>query len=140
MSSLEIAVEPSAFGFSSERLARIKPAFDAYVDNRRLAGWLATISRGGQLVWSDKGGHRDREKELDVTDDTMWRIYSMTKPIVAVAVMMLYEEGHFDLIDDVGQWIDSLKEPRVWQAGTSSSHETVAASEPVRVHHLLTHM
>ncbi|HEV3266774.1 MAG TPA: serine hydrolase domain-containing protein [Acidimicrobiales bacterium] len=140
MSSLEIAVDPSAFGFSRERLARIKTSFDAYVDNRRLAGWLATVSRGGQLVWSDKGGHRDREKGLEVTDDTMWRIYSMTKPIVAVAVMMLYEEGHFDLIDDVGQWIDSLKEPRVWQGGTSSSHETVAASEPVRVHHLLTHM
>ncbi len=57
-------------------------------------------------VWSDKGGHRDRERALEVTDDTIWRIYSMTKPIVALAVMMLYEEGLFDLNDEVGQWID----------------------------------
>ncbi len=56
---------------------------------------------GGKLVWSDKGGFRDREKSLEVTDDTIWRIYSMTKPITSIAVMMLYEEGRFDLNDDV---------------------------------------
>jgi len=81
-----LAFHPSASRASSR-------LFDSYVENRRLAGWLATVSRGGQLVWSDKGGHRDREKDLEVTDDTIWRIYSMTKPIVAIAVMMLYEEG-----------------------------------------------
>jgi CubicO group peptidase (beta-lactamase class C family) len=140
MSSLEVEVDPSAYGFSTERLARIKPAFDRYVADRRLAGWLATVSRGGQLVWSDKGGHRNREKELEVTNDTIWRIYSMTKPITAIAVMMLYEEGHFDLTDEVGQWIDALQEPRVWEGGTPEHPVTVAAIEPVRVHHLLTHM
>ena len=92
MSSLEVEVDPSAYGFSTERLARIKPAFDRYVADRRLAGWLATVSRGGQLVWSDKGGHRNREKELEVTNDTIWRIYSMTKPITAIAVMGLVIE------------------------------------------------
>ncbi|HEY5110891.1 MAG TPA: serine hydrolase domain-containing protein [Acidimicrobiales bacterium] len=140
MSSLEVEVDPVAFGFSPDRLARIKPFFDSYVTDRRLAGWLATISRGGQLVWSDKGGHRDRERALDVTDDTIWRIYSMTKPLTALAVMMLYEEGHFDLNDEVGQWIDSLKEPRVWAGGTPTKPLTVPALEPVRVHHLLMHM
>jgi CubicO group peptidase (beta-lactamase class C family) len=140
MSSLEVEVDPSAFGFSPDRLARIKPAFDRYVSERHLAGWLATVSRGGQLVWTGKGGYRDREKELEVTDDTIWRIYSMTKPVTALAVMMLYEEGAFDLTDDVGRWIDALKEPRVWEGGTFESPETVAASQPVRVHHLLTHM
>lgn len=140
MSSLEVEVDPVSFGFSPDRLARIKPFFDRYVTDRRLAGWLATVSRGGQLVWSDKGGHRDRERALDVTDDTIWRIYSMTKPLTALAVMMLYEEGHFDLNDEVGQWIESLKEPRVWAGGTPTKPLTVPAIEPVRVHHLLTHM
>ena len=140
MSILEVSVDPSSFGFSPERLGRIKPYFDRYLEDRRLAGWLATISRGGQLVWSDKGGDRDREKGLGVTDDTIWRIYSMTKPITAIAVMMLYEEGHFDLTDEVGQWIDALREPRVWASGTATSPVTVPAAEPVRVHHLLTHM
>jgi CubicO group peptidase (beta-lactamase class C family) len=88
-------------------------------------------------VWSAKGGYRDREKNLEVTDDTIWRIYSMTKPITSIAVMMLYEEGRFDLNDDVGQWIGALKEPRVWAGGTAAKPLTVPAIEPVRVHQLL---
>jgi len=110
------------------------------VQERRFAGWLATIARGGQLVYCAKGGDRDREKGLEVTDDTIWRVYSMTKPITAVAVMMLYEEGHFDLNDEAGKWIEPLREARVWSRGTPVKFETVPALEPVRVHHLLTHM
>jgi CubicO group peptidase (beta-lactamase class C family) len=139
MSKLVVEVHPREWGFSAERLARIAPHFDRYVEDRRLPGWLGTVSRGGQLIWSGKGGFRDRERDLAVEDDTIWRIYSMTKPIIAVATMMLYEEGRFDLRDDVGQWIDSLREPRVFSGGTSEKPETVPAIEPVRVHHLLTH-
>jgi CubicO group peptidase (beta-lactamase class C family) len=139
MSKLVVEVHPKEWGFSPERLERIAPHFDQYVEDRRLPGWLATISRGGQLIWSGQGGHRDRERELGVEDDTIWRIYSMTKPIIAAATMMLYEEGRFDLNDDVGQWIESLREPRVFSGGTSMKPQTVPATEPVRVHHLLTH-
>ena len=126
-------------GFDPLRLDRIASHFDQYVQDRRLAGWLATVARGGELVWSAKGGHRDRERELDVTDDTIWRIYSMTKPVTSIAVMMLYEEGLFDLNDDAGRWIESLREPRVWAGGTAEHPETTAATGPVRIHHLLTH-
>jgi CubicO group peptidase (beta-lactamase class C family) len=140
VSKLVIDVEPEAYGLSSERLERITTHFDSYVESRRLPGWLATVSRGGQLVWRGKGGHRDREQGLEVTDDTIWRIYSMTKPTVGIAVMMLYEEGRFDLLDEVGQWIPSLKDPRVWIGGTAESPETTPAKGPIRVHHLLTHM
>jgi CubicO group peptidase (beta-lactamase class C family) len=140
MPSLEVQVDPRSFGFSPERLERIQPFFDRYVKERRLAGWLATVSRGGELVHVAKGGDRDREQGLEVTNDTIWRIYSMTKPITAIAVMMLYEEGLFDLNDEVGKWIDALREPRVWHRGTPAKYETVPAIEPVRVHHLLTHM
>lgn len=119
MSKLQVEVDPESLGLSAERLARISLHFDGYVEDRRLAGWQATISRGGQLVWSGKGGYRDRENDLDVEDDTIWRIFSMTKPITAVAVMMLYEEGLFDLSDPAGKWIDSLREPRVFVGGTS---------------------
>ena len=139
MSSMEIRVDPSAMGLDVGRLDRIKPHFDRYVDDRRLPGWLATVSRGGELVWTGKGGHRDRERGLEVTDDTIWRIYSMTKPVTSVVAMMLYEEGRFDLNDDVGQWIEELREPRVWAGGTATEPVTVPAAEPVRVHHLLSH-
>lgn len=139
MSSLEIRVEPSTMGFDPARLARIQSHFDTYVSDRRLPGWLATVSRGGELVWSGKGGHRNRERGLDVIDDTIWRIYSMTKPLTSIGVMMLYEEGHFDLNDDVGQWIEELRAPRVYVGGPPAAPDTVAAIEPVRVHHLLSH-
>src|SRR5580658_7945173 len=140
VSKLVIDVEPEAYGLSPERLERITKHFDGYVESKRFVGWLATVSRGGQLVWRGKGGHRDREQGLEVTDDTIWRIYSMTKPIVGIAVMMLYEEGRFDLLDDVGQWILSFNELRVWVGGTAGSPETAPAKGPIRVHHLLTHM
>lgn len=64
----------------------------------------------------------------------------MTKPVIAIAVMILYEEGRLDLSDDVGQWIDGFREPRVWVGGTVEAPETAPAEGPVRVVHLLTHM
>lgn len=140
VAALDIDVDPSEFGFSNEGLALLKPAFDRYVEDRRLSGWLATISRGGHLVWSDKGGYRDRERSLPVEDDTIWRIYSMTKPVIGIAAMILYDEGRFDLNDDVGQWIEGFREPRVWTGGTAESPESTPANRPVRVVHLLTHM
>jgi CubicO group peptidase (beta-lactamase class C family) len=139
MSSLEIQSEPSEMGLSPDRLERISAHFDAYVADRRLPSWQATVSRGGELVWTGKGGHRDRELDLPVTDDTIWRIYSMTKPLTTIAAMMLFEEGRFNLLDDVGTWIEALREPRVFVEGTPESHETRPASGPVRVHHLLSH-
>ncbi len=139
MTVLEQRVDPSEFGFDAARLQRIQNHFDTYVRDRRLAGWVATVARAGQLVWSGKAGHQDRERGIDVSDETIWRIYSMTKPLTSIAAMVLYEEGHFDLNDDVGTWIDALKNPRVYQSGPARSPQTVPAIEPVRVHHLMTH-
>ncbi|HUX04368.1 MAG TPA: serine hydrolase domain-containing protein [Acidimicrobiales bacterium] len=138
--TLEIRGDPRVAGFDPARLARVQSHFDAYVADGRLPGWLATVSRGGALVWRGGGGYRDRERGLVVSDDTIWRIFSMTKPLTSIAVMMLYEEGLFDLNDDVGRWIEELREPRVFAGGTPTNYQTTGAVEPVRVHHLLTHM
>jgi len=59
---IEIRVDPGAMGFEPARLERIRPHFDAYVEDRRLAGWLATVARGGELVWTAKGGYRDERR------------------------------------------------------------------------------
>ena len=139
MKKLEVRRDPSEVGLDPSRLGAIQLHFDGYVADRRLSGWLTTVARGGELVWVASGGHRDRERSLVVTDDTIWRLYSMTKPVTAVAVMMLYEEGHFDLNDDVGRWIEELREPRVYVSGPVSAPVTRPAASPVRVHHLLTH-
>ena len=66
-------------------------------------------------------------------------MYSMTKPMTSIAVMMLYEQGLFDLNDDAGQWIEELAEPRVYHSGPPLAVKTVPAIEPVRIHHLLSH-
>ncbi len=134
---LEIGASPEERGLNAARLERVVSHFNRYVDSGRVAGWLATVSRGGDLVWVGRGGHRDREAGLPVVDDTVWRIYSMTKPVTALLVMSLFEEGRFDLNDDVAKWIPELAEPRVFVGGTAEAPETVAADEPVRVHQLL---
>jgi CubicO group peptidase (beta-lactamase class C family) len=139
MSSLEIRTDPSAMGMDGPRLERIRDHFDRYVGDGRLSGWLVSVARAGELVWTGSGGYRDREAQLAVTDDTLWRIYSMTKPLTTLGAMMLYEEGRFDLNDDVGRWIDSLAEPQVYVSGKAAAPVTVPATSPVRVHHLHSH-
>jgi Beta-lactamase class C and other penicillin binding proteins len=74
-----------------------------------------------------------------VTDDTLWRIYSMTKPITSVAAMILYEEGRLALTDPVSAFIPAFKDVRVYDGGSDQKQVTVPAAEPVRVWHLLTH-
>ncbi len=139
MSKLEQGVEPEAVGLSLERLKRIERHFVRYVDDGRLTGWLVVVTRRGQVAYVASAGTRDREAGKPVEIDTVWRWYSMTKPITSVAAMMLYEEGAFDLRDPVRNWIPSLAEPLVYVAGPAARPVTRPATEPIRVWHLLTH-
>ena len=97
MSALKIEIDPIDAGFSAERLDRVDRHFQGYVDQKKLAGWHLAISRSGRLVHSSTSGHRDIAADLPFTDDTVVRMFSMTKPITSVAAMMLYEEGAFEL-------------------------------------------
>jgi CubicO group peptidase (beta-lactamase class C family) len=109
------------------------------VADGRLAGWLLTINRHGRLAHVARCGSRDLEAGLPVTDDTLWRIYSMTKPVTSVAAMILYEEGKLALTDPVSDFIPSFTDVRVYDSGSDLRQVTVPAAEPVRVWHLLTH-
>jgi CubicO group peptidase (beta-lactamase class C family) len=139
VSELRVEVEPGEVGFDAARLSRIQGHFDAYVDDGRLAGWLAVVSRFGRVVQVASGGLRDLETGLPVEPDTRWRIYSMTKPVTSVAAMMLYEEGRLQLTDPVSRYIPAFADVRVYSRGSSLKPLTVPAIEPVRVWHLLTH-
>ncbi len=139
MAELEQETEAEKVGLSSERLARIEGHFARYVDDRRLAGWLAVVTRRGQVAYLARRGMRDLEEGAPVEVDTLWRWYSMTKPLTSVAAMMLYEEGAFDLRDPVGRWIPSLADPQVYLAGPPAKPVTRPATEPIRAWHLLTH-
>src|ERR1700748_2513174 len=139
VTDLTIELDPAKAGLNKDRLKRIDAHFARYVDDGRLAGWLLTISRHGRLAHVARCGSRDLEPGLPVTDDTLWRIYSMTKPITSVAAMILYEEGKIALTDPVSAFIPAFADVRVYDGGSDQKQVTVPAAEPVRVWHLLTH-
>jgi CubicO group peptidase (beta-lactamase class C family) len=138
-SALSVELEPAEAGFASDRLARFDRHFDRYVEDGRLPGWSAVIARHGRIVHLGTGGLRDVEAGLPVEPDTVFRIYSMTKPVTSVVAMMLYEQGAFQLTDPVSRYIPSFADVRVYTGGSDLKAQTVPATEPVRVWHLLTH-
>ena len=93
--------KPEEVGMSSERLARIRTGMQRYVDKGLVPGVVTMVARRGKVVYLDSVGYRDAESKAPMTNDTIFRIASMTKPIASVALMMLYEEGHFLLNDPV---------------------------------------
>ena len=139
MGGLKAEVDPAEVGFDPARLRHIDRHFARYVDDGRLPGWLVAVSRQGRLAHVSCYGSRDIEAGLPVEADTLWRIYSMTKPITSVAAMMLYEEGGFELTDPVSAFIPSFADVRVYAGGSDQRPLTVPATEPVRIWHLLTH-
>lgn len=132
-------VDPEAAGFDAGRLERIERHFARYVADRRLPGWQVAVVRKGRLAYVANHGWRDVEAELPVQDDTVWRIYSMTKPLTSVAAMLLVEEGAFELKDPVSRFIPSVATSRVWRGGSALKPVTDPVTEPMLVWHLLTH-
>ncbi|HEX8629571.1 MAG TPA: serine hydrolase domain-containing protein [Catenuloplanes sp.] len=137
--TIKPTVEPGQVGFDPARLARIDAHFARFVDDGRLAGWQIVVSRRGEIAHAATYGHRDREAGRPVEADTLWRIYSMTKPLTSVAAMMLWEQGHFQLTDEVSRWLPAFAGVRVLAGGSALQPVTVPAVEPIRVWHLLTH-
>jgi CubicO group peptidase (beta-lactamase class C family) len=139
MVDLQAVSSPDELGFDGERLSRLGRHFRPYVDDERLPGWLIAVARRGRVAHLETYGYRDRERELPVAADTVWRLASMTKPITSVAAMMLYEEGAFELKDPISTWLPEFAAMRVYKGGSSQRPETVPAAGPIRVWHLLTH-
>src|SRR5437764_6192966 len=139
MAELKVEIDPEEAGFDAERLSRIDSHFVRYVDDGRLPGWLLVVARGGHVVHVSTCGERDMEAGLPIELDTIFRMYSMTKPITSVAAMMLYEEGAFELKDPVARFIPAFDDVRVYRGGSALAPVTEPATEPVRIWHLLTH-
>jgi CubicO group peptidase (beta-lactamase class C family) len=139
MGGVQTEIEAAEVGLDQGRLDRIGKHFARYVDTGRLPGWLITVSRHGKLAYVATYGQRDVEAALPVEPDTLWRIYSMTKPITSVAAMMLYEEGGFQLTDPVSRYIPSFAATRVYTGGSDLAFTTEPVTEPMRIWHLLTH-
>ncbi len=101
---------PEEIGISAERLSRIRPILERYVAERKFAGFVSVIARRSKLVHFECVGMSHIEGNQPMQSNTLFRIYSMTKPIISIAMMMLYEEGRFHLDDPITKFIPAFKD------------------------------
>jgi len=139
MSAIYPEVEPFDVGLDEARLAFVGRHFDRYVQERKLPGYLAVVSRAGKIAHVALGGLRDIENALPLEADTRFRIYSMTKPVTSVALMTCYEQGLLSLDDPVHKFIPEFAETRVFAGGSSFRPVTVPMAQPITIWHLMTH-
>jgi CubicO group peptidase (beta-lactamase class C family) len=129
---------PESVGLSSERLERLTNAMQRYIDKDQLAGTVSLIARNGKVVHVESQGWKNKETGEAMTDDSIFVIMSMTKPIVSAALMMLYEEGHFLLTDPITDWIPELEGKEIIVNDEYGSHR-VPAEGPINIRHVLSH-
>lgn len=128
-------VSPEEVGFSSQRLARINTKMQHYIDEHKLAGITSLIARRGKVVHFEKFGMADIDAGTPMAADTIFRIYSMTKPITSVAALMLFEEGALRLNDPVATYLPEFKETKV----LGPDGKLVPMARPMTIRDLLTH-
>jgi len=131
--------KPESVGLSSERLNRISATVQKTIDDHRIAGAVTLVVRHGQVAWFKAQGMQDRETAKPMRPDTIFRICSMSKPITSVAVMMLYEEGHFLLDDPVSRYLPEFKNPKVLVKPSTGIPYTIPATREITIRDLLRH-
>lgn len=135
---------PESVGLSSGRLGHLDRVIDRHIEEDLLAGVVVLVARRGRVAYLRAAGMQDREAGIPMREHTILRIASMTKPITSVAVMILYEEGHFRLSDPVSTYLPAFEEMRVLADSADASHPlaeraTVPAERPITIRDLLTH-
>jgi len=138
MDTLPLAA-PDQVGLSAARLDRITKWMKDWVDSGRLPGMTVAIMRKGELAYAHTHGKADIERNKPMRPDTIVRIYSMTKPLTSTAIMMLYEEGRFQLDDPISKFIAGFKNPRVYAGGSRGKIDSVPAEREINFRDLLTH-
>ena len=135
-----IPASPESVGMSKAALDRIDAHLKhGYIESGRFPGTQLMIYRRGKLAHTSSQGYADIERKVPVRDDTIYRIYSMTKPITSVAFMMLVEEGRVALDEPVHKYIPEWKNLGVFQAGTTAGFLTKPPSRPMLIVDLLRH-
>ena len=131
---------PESVGLSSERLARVTDALQAHVDSGDIAGVVAAVVRHGQLVYLEALGHQKTESQTPMREDSLFRMYSMTRPVTSLAVMILWEEGTFGLDDPISRYLPQFEPQRVFVvADDSRMDRTRQRTGEITVEHLLLH-
>jgi CubicO group peptidase (beta-lactamase class C family) len=134
---------PEQVGMSGERLGRITATLKKEIADGRLPGAVVMVARKGKIVYSDAIGFQDKDAQTPMKVDTIFRIYSMTKPIASVAAMMLVEDGVIQLTDPVAKFLPAFKDMQVSVGSTGADGKTtytnVPATRPITVQDLLRH-
>ena len=134
-------IDAAAAGMSTRALARISDHFiQRYIEPGKIAGALPVVYRKGALAYFEPLGRMDVARDSPMREDTIFRIYSMTKPITAVALMMLYEDGHFQLNDPVHRFIPQWRDLAVYAAGVVPNFVTRPVDRAMTIKDLFTHM
>jgi CubicO group peptidase (beta-lactamase class C family) len=133
-------VDADEVGLCPDRLARVATHLERrYLGPQKIAGCLTLVARDGKIAYLSTQGQQDRERELPMREDTIFRIYSMSKPITSIALMTLYEEGHFQLDDPVSRFAPQLRDVRVYRGGNHPNWLTAPCEREMTVLDLLTH-
>lgn len=132
-------VTPEQVGFSAARLERIGRFMQHYVAEEKLAGVMTLVARHGQIAHWQSFGRHDLAANKPLERDTIFRIYSMTKPITSVAAMMLYEQGHFLLDDPIAGFMPEFEDVKVYEKNGAGRYELVKPQRPITVKDLLRH-
>ncbi len=133
-------VDASTAGLDEGRLGRIGEHLRTrYIEPGKIAGAQVAVVRGGTVGYFESFGQQDRERGVAVRDDAIWRLYSMTKPITGVALMTLYEHGHFQLDDAVERWIPEWRNLTVAERSADGSTNVVPANRAPTIRDILTH-
>ena len=134
---------PEDVGLSSLRLKRIGTVMDGLIEENKIAGAVTLVSRRGKIAHLETHGMADKENRKPMSEDTIFAIASMTKPITSLAVLMLYEEGKFLLTDPVSKYIPAFRDMQVVvqekDAAGSDNPPTVPAKQQITIRHLLLH-
>jgi CubicO group peptidase (beta-lactamase class C family) len=134
-------VNPAGAGLAETQLDRIAEHLQhQYIDAGRIAGCQVAVARHGQVGYFRSFGCRDLDRALPVEEGTIWRIYSMTKPITGVAMMSLYERGLFQLTDPVTRFIPEWRDLKVRERADDGSERLVDPERPMTVRDVLMHM
>ncbi|HET6724164.1 MAG TPA: serine hydrolase, partial [Chitinophagaceae bacterium] len=135
------SANPETQGFSSERLKPLDANINQWIKEDQLNGATAIILRNGKIVYHKSFGFANKEQNIPMRNDNIFRIASMTKPIISVAAMMLYEEGKFLLTDPVSKFIPEFKNPVVLDKynATDTTYTTVPAKREITVRDILAH-
>ena len=133
-------IDPEVAGFCGEKLGKLDDHLQTrYVTPKKIAGCSTVVVRKGVTAHASTHGEMDIERKKALRDDTIFRIYSMSKPITSVALMMLFEEGRFQLTDPVHKFIPSWQKHRIWVEGEGDAMKTRRPESPMTIQHLLCH-